>query len=173
METQLKTLMNTFPRPGRVAWIGIRPERHEPVKVMEEVEVSERAGLVGDHYGGRNGNRHITLIQAEHLPAIAALAGRESVDPGLLRRNIVVAGLNLLALKDQQIQIGETVILKITGPCHPCSRMEANLGPGGYNAMRGHGGLTARVLQGGRIRVGDTVVVLPEDQAETERAERP
>ena len=85
----------------------------------------------------------------------------EPVAPGRLRRNLVVSGLNLLALKGRRIQIGEEVILDITGECHPCSRMEEELGPGGYNAMRGHGGLTANIAQGGRLRVGDVVQVLP------------
>ncbi|MGV3560339.1 MOSC domain-containing protein [Larkinella arboricola] len=160
----LKQLLEVFPRPGRVEWIGIRPIRKAPLQPVLEVDVSEKSGLVGDHYGGRNGNRHVTLIQAEHLPVVAALTGHESIDPGLLRRNIVVSSLNLLALKDHKIRIGDSVILEITGYCHPCSRMETNLGPGGYNAMRGHGGLTARVLQGGTIRQGDAVTVLPTDQ---------
>jgi MOSC domain-containing protein YiiM len=153
-------LFEVFPRPGRVDLIGIRPERRSPVTVVDAVDVSTKKGLVGDHYSGQSGNRHITLIQAEHLPVIAALLGQSELDPALLRRNIVVSGLNLLALKDHQIRVGD-VTLQITGLCHPCSKMETILGPGGYNAMRGHGGLTAKVLQEGTIRRGDTVEVLP------------
>ena len=72
-----------------------------------------------------------------------------------------ISGLNLLALKDRRVQIGQDVILAITGECHPCSRMEEELGPGGYNALRGHGGLTARIERGGRLRVSDAVLALP------------
>src|SRR5690606_11348547 len=105
----------------------------------------------------------LTLIQAEHLPVIAALAGFEAVSPATLRRNLVVSGLPLVALKGRRFRIGEAVF-EGTAPCDPCSRMEDALGPGGYNAMRGHGGLCARILVGGRIAVGDAVVPL-EDAA--------
>ena len=107
------------------------------------------------------GKRQVTLIQAEHLPVIAALAGVQSVTPEEMRRNIVISGLSVLALKDARFQLGE-VILEGTGECHPCSRMEETFGPGGYNAVRGHGGITARVVRGGLIRVGDTLTVLPD-----------
>ncbi|MBT1685179.1 MOSC domain-containing protein, partial [Dawidia soli] len=108
----------------------------------------------------RAARRQATLIQAEHLQAIGSYLGQDPIDPKLTRRNIVVRGINLLALKGQQFQIGQAV-LEYSGECHPCSRMEENLGPGGYNAMRGHGGITAKIIRGGPIRIGDAVSVLP------------
>ncbi|THF85353.1 MOSC domain-containing protein [Deinococcus sp. KSM4-11] len=181
----MQELRATLPRPGRVEWIGLRSARRAPVQSVEEVQVHPLVGLIGDHGktapgrltaltgtpgetepevhappmpGGR-GKRQVTLIQAEHLPVIATLAGVDAVQPGQLRRNIVVSGLPLLALKDRRFQIGE-VVLEGTGECHPCSRMEEEFGEGGYNAVRGHGGLTARVIRGGVIRVGDDLVPL-------------
>ena len=160
MEKDLKSLMKHFPHAGAVKWIGIRPEKRGEVHTPSAVTVDKKKGLEGDHYSGRSRKRQVTLIQAEHLDAVARFLHKESVDPKLTRRNLVVSGLNLNALKDHNIQIGEEVRLEITGPCHPCSRMEENLGPGGYNAMRGHGGLTAKVEQGGTIKIGDEVKVL-------------
>jgi MOSC domain-containing protein YiiM len=97
------------------------------------------------------------LIQAEHLAVLGALLRRGPVDPTLLRRNLLVRGVNLLALKGRRFRIGDA-LLEGTGPCPPCSRMEEVLGPGGYNAMRGHGGLNARVIEGGVIRLGDALI---------------
>ena len=72
-----------------------------------------------------------------------------------------MAGVNLLALKSRRFRIGGAVF-EATGPCDPCSRMEEALGPGGLNAMRGHGGITARVAESGAIRVGDAVQAIVE-----------
>ncbi|HKJ94697.1 MAG TPA: MOSC domain-containing protein [Gammaproteobacteria bacterium] len=155
----LADLMARFPRHGRLEWIGLRPARRETVDVVQTARLDTPAGLVGDRYAGRSGKRAVTLIQAEHLPVIAALAGVEGVDPAALRRNLVVSGVNLYALHDRAFRIGEAV-LEGTGFCDPCSRMEEALGEGGYNTMRGHGGITARVLEAGEIGVGDGVAAL-------------
>ena len=155
MESTLADLLETLPQTGRVAWIGVRPGRRATVTAVDAVEAVAGQGLVGDHYA-HDGKRQITLIQAEHLAAVAAFVGRPTLDAALLRRNVVIAGLNLLALKGRQFRAG-AALLEWTGPCEPCSRMEEALGPGGYNAMRGHGGITARVVADGLIRVGDAV----------------
>jgi MOSC domain-containing protein YiiM len=143
-------------RPGAVVWIGLRPGRRDALVPVAQADLEPDAGLVGDH--GYSRTRQVTLIQAEHLPSIAAYLGRKDLDPALLRRNIVVRGINLHALKDRAFRLG-TAVLQATGECHPCSRIEAILGPGGYNAVRGHGGITGRVLTGGQVRIGDSLDV--------------
>jgi len=154
----LKQLLQNLPQHGKVEWISIRPGKRKPLLVLEQVAVLDN-GLANDHYAGRSGNRSITLIQYEHINAIASLLHREKVDPIELRRNIMVSGINLLALKDREFKIGSAV-LTMTGFCHPCSRMEEALGSGGYNAVRGHGGINARVVKPGKIILGDKVEAL-------------
>lgn len=158
-ESPLGQLMARLPRAGRVDWIGLRPARDVAMTPVPAAEACQGAGLVGDRYAGGSGKRGVTLIQAEHLPVIAALSGHDQVAPSLLRRNLVVSGIPLIALKGRRFRIGE-VVLEGTDPCDPCSRMEAALGEGGYNAMRGHGGLCARIIEGGIIRLGATVEVM-------------
>lgn len=160
----MKTLRETLPQVGRITWIGRRPAKRTPLEPVEVAQLDTEAGLVGDHYSGRSGKRQLTLIQGEHLRGVAQMLHREIIDPAQIRRNVVVEGINLLALQDHRVQIGEAVV-DITGLCHPCSRMEEVLGPGGYNAMRGHGGLTARVVRPGAIKLGDEVRLLHEDKS--------
>jgi len=156
-DSELGKLMATLPRPGRVEWIGLRPARGQAMHEVAEAEAVTGKGLLGDRYASGSGKRGVTLIQAEHLPVIAVLSGHAEVAPSTLRRNLLVSGIPLVALKGRRFRIGE-VLLEGTDDCDPCSRMEAALGPGGYNAMRGMGGLCARILEGGVIRAGDEVV---------------
>ena len=143
-------------RPGAVEWLGVRPARGAAMRVVDAVELVAGKGIVGDRYGNAGGARQVTLVGAESLAAIASHLGRDAVAPEELRRNVVVRGINLAALKGRRFRIG-AAILEASGECHPCSRIEANLGTGGYNAARGLGGITARVVAGGTVRVGDRV----------------
>ncbi len=155
----MKQLLDDLPQIGRVEWIGVRPGRHETMLEPDAIEVRTDIGIVGDRYAGRSGNRQVTLIQSEHLAAIAGFLGIERVLPALLRRNIAASGINLLALKNKQFAIGSAV-LEYTGLCHPCSAMQQQFGPGGYNAVRGHGGITARVVTSGIVNIKDPLQAL-------------
>jgi MOSC domain-containing protein YiiM len=155
----LAALFDAPVRAGRLTWIGLRPARRAPMTIVETARLETGQGLVGDRHARAGGARQVTLIAAESLAAIASHLGVAAVPPESLRRNLVTSGLNLIALKGRQIRIADAV-LEISGECHPCSRMEEAFGPGGYNAVRGLGGLTARVITGGPIRIGDPIARL-------------
>ncbi|WP_433737179.1 MOSC domain-containing protein [Pseudomonas putida] len=160
----LQQLIAEVPQQGRVRWIGVRPQSRSPMFELEAVEARLEAGLTGDHArpGTRNA-RQVTLIQWEHLAVISALMGRavdQPVRPEDLRRNLVISGINLFSLKGRRFRIGQA-IFETTGWCQPCARLEINLGRGTFQAVRGHGGITARVIQSGIIRLDDTVSVEP------------
>ena len=157
----LNELQSVYSKPGRVECLLVRPAHMEAVRTIDEVTAIMDAGLEGDHYQNHGGSRQVTLIQAEHLEVLASLLGSSKILPELTRRNIVVRDINLLSLKGKRFNIGDAV-LEYSGECHPCSRMEKNLGPGAYNAMRGHGGITAKVITGGIIKLGDFVTVVRE-----------
>lgn len=173
----LRQLVTHFGRPGRVETILLRPGRNQRAVTAVRVEARVGLGLVGDRSAAARQadpkrRRQVTLIQAEHLGTVAALLQKPAVDPADLRRNIVVSGLNLLAarspMRDQTLRLvfgnapdaEDAVVFEVTGPCEPCSAMETALGFGGYNAMRGHGGVTARVLRDGWIENGMPVWVV-------------
>ncbi len=159
--TSIAELLASPMRPGQLKWIGLRPERRAAVIEVTEATLIASRGITGDRYRtSSNGARQVTLIAEEDIAAIAAFLGRPSVDPALLRRNLVTSGINLAALKGRRFRIGEAV-LETSGECAPCSRMEEIFGTGGYNAVRGRGGITARIVQAGSIAVGDLVEPIP------------
>ena len=167
----LRALTQRFAHDGRLDAIYLRPDRGIAAVAVPTVEAIAGRGLSGDRGAARvpiaagSGKRQVTLLQAEHVALIAAWIGRAQLDPALLRRNLVISGLNLAAARspfaDQSLylRIGRDVVLAITGECAPCSKMETALGVGGYNALRGHGGVTARIVTGGLLTLGDTVHV--------------
>ena len=158
---------------GELCWIGLRPESRAPMVEVASAQVLAGLGLEGDHCHGLapGSGRQVTLISEEYIEQIAhflsvkgpstkdALTPDEAncvVSPSQLRRNLVIKGMNLAALQYQRFSIGGA-IFEAGDLCHPCLAMERNLGKGGIAAMIGHGGLCLKVVQSGRISVGDTV----------------
>lgn len=153
-----------YPTEGRIEWIGLTPTKGAPLDVVQTAVARIGTGLDGDRHcaqGRPTSKRQVTLIQQEHFDTIGALLGRP-VTPGECRRNVVVSGINLFSLRYARFRLG-TALLEGTGGCAPCQRMEQGLGPGGYNAMRGHGGICARVIEPGEFSVGDPLVFVSAD----------
>jgi MOSC domain-containing protein YiiM len=91
--------------------------------ITGEVSLGAGSGATADHYGRLDGDRQATLSQPENLTTIASHPGKEELSPQDMRRNIIIQGIDPLALKNQQFRTSET-ILETSLECHPCSRME-------------------------------------------------
>ena len=144
--------------PGELTWIGVRPRRREPLQSITSTKAVATFGLEGDHRMGKTpgSGRQVTIISEEFIAQIEHHLNLSDIDPGDLRRNLVVKGLNLNALRRQRFRIGGA-LFEATQLCHPCARMEAELGPGGVIAMYGYGGLCAKIISSGHIEVGAAV----------------
>ncbi len=149
--------------PGRLGWIGVRPARRQALIELESVEAIAGLGLAGDHRVDKTPGsaRQVTLISREFIAQVEHFTGLEQIQPGTLRRNLVVSGINLNALRRQRFRIGGAMF-EATALCHPCSRMEQALGRGGVAAMIGHGGLCAKIIESGTLTLGDTLQVIPQ-----------
>lgn len=148
--------------PGKVEWIGVRPKRREHLMSVDQANAVATQGLEGDHRMKKTpgSGRQVTLISREFIEQIEHFTGHKDIDPADLRRNIVVSGINLNALRRQRFRVGGA-LLEASELCHPCARMEEVLGPGGVAAMYGHGGLCARIIESGPIAVGDSIAIQP------------
>lgn len=149
-ERPREDLVRGAAQSGTVEAICVRPHKREPVVAVQEWPL---AAQELDH--ARRSKRAVTLIAVEDLGAIAATLGRD-VDHANTRRNVLVRGVNLLTLIDRTFRVGD-VVLRGTRHCDPCERMDKTLGPGGFAAMVGRGGLCASIVETGTIRVGDVV----------------
>jgi MOSC domain-containing protein YiiM len=153
-------------QPGELAWIGLRPQHKQDMQVVQQARAIKYLGLEGDHRGTKTpgSGRQVTIISEEFISQVVHQLGKAEIAPALLRRNLVVKGVNLNALRYQQFRIGGA-LFEAGALCDPCSRMEAALGEGGMLAMLGYGGLCCKVLESGEIKLGDAVkVVLPQGE---------
>lgn len=139
---------------GAVTAIHIAAEYGGPVEPVEEVEAVVGKGLRGDrHYGSR---RQVTLVASGELDAAAAELEVDRIDDGATRRNITVSLPSLPRTHGTRIEVGEAV-LAVWRDCAPCEVMETAVGQGARVALRGRAGVSATVVQGGVVRVGDRV----------------
>ena len=149
---------------GAIEAIFVVPVGGETMQQVTEAKALAGCGLEGDRYCKRTGywtgvdECEATFIQAEHLNEIARASGI-GVQNGEHRRNIVTRGVELERLRGRQFQVGGAVF-EYDRPRPPCSYIEGLTEPGMTRALVGRGGICARVVKSGQIRVGDTIIAL-------------
>ena len=122
---------------------------------MEELhraEVVPGLGLAGCTHARSGGKRQLLLVDKETLDAM-------ELKPGIIRENITTSGLNVNGLAPgERLRIGEA-LLEVSAVCTPCDQLE-KVRPGLRRELYGRRGMLCRVLEGGMVRAGDTIVRL-------------
>jgi MOSC domain-containing protein YiiM len=148
---------------GFVSTIHITQEAAGPVVPVSEVRAVPGRGLDGDRYFHQTGTysprpgpgREVTLIEAESVEALGREAGI-LLAPGASRRNVTTRGVPLNHLVGRQFRVGE-VLLEGVRLCEPCAHLESLTQSGVREGLIHRGGLRARIVTEGTIRIGDVI----------------
>ena len=150
---------------GRVASLHLHPPAPgDPLTPVEFIDVETNQGIAGEpryfnrisRSTGKPSRRNVSLINREQIAGHAAALGIESIPPGAVRANIETAGVDLVSLVGQHIQIGDAVLF-LFEPRRPCGKMDAVCAGLRERMENGRQGVVARVALSGRIRVGDSI----------------
>jgi MOSC domain-containing protein YiiM len=145
---------------GRLIGIAVRSGYRAPMQTRESVLVSAAAGVEGDYRGAKYPRRAVTVLAREGWEAALDALGAPGIDWTARRANLLVEGAALPRAAGGVVRIG-AVVLEVTGQTSPCSRME-EVRPGLLRALSPdwRGGITCRVVEDGRIALGDSVEIL-------------
>ena len=148
---------------GTVAYLHIAPRAFLPMKAEEQVTLVAGRGIEGDRYINGAGfyshiveeGRQITLFEIETIEALKRDHGVE-LQPGDHRRNITTVDVPLNFLVNKRFWIGQALV-EATRLSTPCKHIEEITGKSIFNLMLRRCGLNAKIVQGGIVRVGDTI----------------
>ncbi|VXB48506.1 MOSC domain-containing protein [Nocardioides sp. AX2bis] len=141
----------------RVQSLHVAKGRRLPMREVPEVHAEAGAGIVGDRYHGSR-HRHVTVQSAEALAEAEERFGAP-VPAGLTRRNVTVDAGMIPTAPGTRLRVGES-LLEVVRVAAPCKLLDDTIGRGAQEALRRRGGSVLRVLESGRIAVGDEVEVL-------------
>jgi MOSC domain-containing protein YiiM len=139
-------------RTSQVSRLFLATTRRRPVREVEDATAVADQGLEGCRHGRPSNRRQVLLVEGETLDSLG-------LSPGQVKENITTRGVRLNELAEgQRLTVGQSVF-EVTGPCEPCSQMD-EIRKGLQEELRGRRGILCRVVEGGRIRRGDTIKVM-------------
>ena len=135
---------------GTVRALFIKREKGGKPVPLQAVRAID-GGLEGDHHTGSSKRRQILLMFGKVLDEL-------HIEPGAIYENVVVDGIDVMALEEgQRLRLGEAVV-DVTIPCEPCIQMD-RVRPGLQDALESRRGMFVKVISPGMVRVGDLVEV--------------
>jgi hypothetical protein len=150
---------------GKLVLICTAPAAAGPMNTVRKMEAIAGKGLAGDRYCEGQGAfqkgrsmepaQEVTLIEQEAIDA-ARRDYQIEIEPAAMRRNLVTVGVPLNHLVNREFRIGEVVLFGLE-LCEPCTYLENQTQPGIRKAFLHRGGLRARIVTGGQLKVGDPV----------------
>jgi MOSC domain-containing protein YiiM len=139
------------------------PPGAAPAECREQVVLLPGRGIEGDRYAARDAGhpKQITFFDMAVIDGLSAKFNRP-VPPQSVRRNVFVRGLDLPKLVGRRFRLNG-IRFEGVDPCKPCYWMNQAVGPGAEEFLRGKGGLRARILDPGLLRIGAGTFELLED----------
>ena len=138
---------------GTILSLQLCPGYRKPMAVADSAELVANLGIKGDMHALPDSSRQVLLLEKETLDALRLGAGE-------VKENITTSGIALMALPPKaRLRLGAETVVEITKSCSPCSRMD-EIRPGLLKEIAGRRGMLARVIVGGVVRRGDSVLVL-------------
>lgn len=146
--------------PPVVVALHVAKGRRLPMRSVQQVHAEAGAGIVGDRYHGTR-HRHVTVQSATELEEAAARLG-SPVPPDGTRRNVTLSHGSVPTRPGTRVRLGGA-LLEVVRKAAPCRILDDEIGPGAARALHDRAGTVLRVLGSGDVAVGDTWVVLPDE----------
>ncbi len=156
--------------PSTLTAIYIATAVGEPMQSVASIEAVEGRGLQGDRYCSNAGHWQsiegcqatlITAYDLQHAKHKAPIQIETALDNGGHRRNLVVDGLKTKQLEGKSFRIGGAVF-RYDKPRPPCGYIDKVSGKGMGKALGHYSGICIKVISGGLLTVGDSVIILDE-----------
>ena len=137
---------------GTITNLHIARVKGTPSNPVQEATAISGLGLEGDRSAYEGNTRQVLFVDKEILDGAGLV-------PGQVKENITVTGMNVSQIQPGQVfTIGDDVTLEAVGDCEACGKMDA-IRMGLMDEIQGKRGMLAKVINGGSIKVGDSVTV--------------
>jgi MOSC domain-containing protein YiiM len=139
---------------GTITALHIARIKGTPSDPVQQATALSGRGLEGDRSCNPDNTRQVLVMDRETLADL-------ELEPGLIKENLTTTGLDLSRVENGQVMfVGDEVTLEFVGPCIPCHKMD-QIRPGLQDKLKGRRGMLAVVINGGPIKVGDSVRIEP------------